>query len=203
MGLAIAPRSSAEPDTSGNRLFGRLWAIKHSCIDPNFRCESNATRRRIGRDDRAGCSALLGTDQPTIDEGIDPETNDTAVDDVTYTLATVVSEDTAGSEWTAIGATYPRDAFRVDSAGHENVTLGVDMDGDDEMEQTFDESHVSGVNNNDFSFAVTLDIGYTLQTGDVVMVTYSAVDNPDEPGEYTVAVRLNGQQTTNTTVSIE
>jgi len=51
-------------------------------------------------------------------------------------------------------------------------------------DRRFDESHVSGVNNNAYSFDVTLDMDDTLEEGDVVVVRYPAVDNPDEPGEY-------------------
>ena len=112
-----------------------------------------------------------------------------------------MGEDLAGSEWTEAGATYPREAFTVDSAAHEEIVLGVDTDG--EIGRRFDETHVSGVNNNAYSFDVTLDTGYTLQEGDVIILGYPAVDNPSDPGEYEVDLRVNGQETTTATVTIE
>jgi hypothetical protein len=62
---------------------------------------------------------------------------------------------------------------------------------------------VSGVNNNEYSFDVTLDTDYTLQEGDVVVVRYPAVDNPAEPGDYEVELRLNDGRTETVTVTIE
>jgi len=43
----------------------------------------------------------------------------------------------------------------------------------------------------------------TLEEGDVVVVRYPAVDNPDEPGEYTVETRLNGERAANAMVTIQ
>jgi hypothetical protein len=147
----------------------------------------------------AGCAGLTGDGA---DDGVQPETNGTDATGVTYAVGIEVDETTAGSEWTEIGATYPREEFVVDAAGHENITLGVDTDGDEESERSFDETHVSGVNNNAYSFDVTLDTDYTLESGDVVMVEYPDVTNPGEPDEYTVEVGLNGEQTANSTVVI-
>jgi hypothetical protein len=48
---------------------------------------------------------------------------------------------------------------------------------------------------------VTLDTGYTLQQGDVIVLGYPAVDNPSEPGEYEVD-RVNGREMTTTAVTI-
>lgn len=118
------------------------------------------------------------------------------------TLRLTVNETTAGSELSAFGATYPRDRFVVDSAQHDALFVGVDTDGDGTVEREFDETNVSGVNNNAYSFDVTLDTGYTLEAGDTVVVRYPAVDNPDEAGEYDVEVGLNGQQRANSTVTI-
>lgn len=151
----------------------------------------------------AGCSALPGSDQPDVDSGVDIEDNSSGATDVTQSIGIEVDETTGGEEWTEIGATYPRDHFTVDAAQHDQIQLGVDTDGDGESEETFNETHISGVNNNAFSFVVTLDTGYTLESGDVVMVEYPAIDNPSEPGEYTVEVGLNDHQTTNATVAIE
>ncbi|WP_436902293.1 hypothetical protein [Halovenus halobia] len=80
---------------------------------------------------------------------------------------------------------------------------GVDTDDDGEIDREFETEVISGVNNNAYSFDVTMDTNYTLQTGDVVLVEYPDVDNPDEPGEYTVETRLNDQQMADATVSIE
>ncbi|QLH77412.1 hypothetical protein HZS55_08935 [Halosimplex rubrum] len=158
----------------------------------------------------AGCSALIGsdadTDQPgatVTDDGVALEDDSAGATDVNQTLRLTVDETTNGSEWTAIGATYPRENFTVDSAQHEEIILGVDTDADGESEREFNESHVSGVNNNAYSFDATLDTDYTLSEGDVVVVGYPAVDNPDEPGEYEVDVRVNDAQNATATVTIE
>lgn len=152
----------------------------------------------------AGCSASLGGgDSPAVDSGVDAADNTTGATNVTHSVGIEVDEATAGAELTAIGATYPRENFFVDSAQHDQIRIGVDRDGDGEADRTFDERNVSGANNNDFSYDVTLDTGYTLQTGDVVMVEYPAIDNPEEPGEYVVQVRLNDRQTANASIQIE
>jgi hypothetical protein len=91
----------------------------------------------------------------------------------------------------------------VDSARHEALLIGVDTDGDGEIDRQFGESHVSGVNNNAYSFDVTLDTDYTFQQDAAVVVRYPAVDNPEEPGEDTVETRLNGARAANATVTIE
>jgi hypothetical protein len=62
---------------------------------------------------------------------------------------------------------------------------------------------ISGANNNDFSFTIELDTGYTLVEGDTVLVEYPAVDNPSEPGEYEVEVSVNEVQTATATITIE
>jgi hypothetical protein len=157
----------------------------------------------------AGCSAFTGGQSDdgqtttVTDENVVVADDDPDATGVNQTLRITVDETTAGSEWTAIGATYPRDRFAVDSAQHEAIVLGVDTDGDGELDRRFNETHVSGVNNNEFSFDVTLDTGYTLQEGDVVVVGYPAVDNPSEAGEYEVEIRLNDRQRTTGTVTIE
>jgi len=150
----------------------------------------------------AGCSASVGGDGSTADDGVELEDNSTGATDVTQSVGIEADDSTAGQELTAIGATYPRDDFTVDAAQHDQIGIGVDTDGDGELEEEFDETHVSGVNNNAFSFDVTLDTGYTLESGDVVVVEYPAVDNPSEPGEYVVEVRLNDRQTADATVTI-
>jgi len=151
----------------------------------------------------AGCSALPGSDQSDVDSGVDIEADSTGETNVTQSVRIEVNGTTAGEELTGIGASYPRDEFTVHAAKHDQIRLGVDTDGDGESERTFNETHVSGVNNNAFSFDVTLDTGYTLESGDVVTVEYPAVDNPSEPGEYTVEGRLNDDQTVDATVTIQ
>ncbi|WP_233255319.1 MULTISPECIES: FimD/PapC N-terminal domain-containing protein [Haloplanus] len=37
----------------------------------------------------------------------------------------------------------------------------------------------------------------------MIVVGYPAVDNPEDPGEYEVEVRLNGERTATGTVTIE
>ncbi|WP_132058091.1 hypothetical protein [Halorussus amylolyticus] len=122
---------------------------------------------------------------------------------VEHTLRVEVNESTAGSEWESLSATYLREEFTVDGAKHGAVALGVDTDGDGEVEQEFNETHVSGVNNNEYSFTVGLDTGYMLEDGDAVVVAYPAVDNPAESGEYDVSVTLNDDQTANGTLAVE
>ncbi|WP_135363930.1 hypothetical protein [Halosimplex halophilum] len=156
----------------------------------------------------AGCSALTGGsgdgDPTTVTgEQVALEDDSAGATDVNQTLRLTVDETTNGSEWTAIGATYPRENFTVDSAQHGEIVLGVDTDDDGELEREFDEGSVSGVNNNAYSFDVTLDTDYTLSEGDVVVVGYPAVDNPDEPGDYEVDVRVNDEQNAAATVTIE
>lgn len=154
----------------------------------------------------AGCSAISGGDggTPTVaDEQVTVADAEPGATNVNQTLKITVNESTNGSELEEIGATYPRDNFSVDSASHSAVYLGVDTDGDGEVEETFNESHVSGVNSNEYSFDVTLDTDYTLESGDTVVLRYPEVDNPDEPGTYDVEIRLNGEQSTTGNVTIE
>ncbi|USZ69439.1 hypothetical protein NGM10_06815 [Halorussus salilacus] len=157
----------------------------------------------------AGCSGAVGdpfaadeTDAAAGDvvTATDASANATGVD---HTLRVEANESTAGSELESVSATYPREAFEVEGAKHGAVELGVDTDGDGDAEREFNESHVSGVNNNEYSFTVELDTGYALDRGDAVVVTYPAVDNPDESGEYEVAVTLNDDQTENGTLAVE
>lgn len=154
----------------------------------------------------AGCSALSGggaTETAAGGEQVELENQSNGATGVNQTLRMTVGEEAAGSELSEVGATYPREHFTVDSAAHESVVIGVDTDGDGEIEQSFNESHISGVNNNEYSFDITLETDYTLEAGDVVVVQYPAVDNPDESGEYEVDLRLNGEQETTGNVTIE
>jgi hypothetical protein len=151
----------------------------------------------------AGCGGLTDTAGPGGNETVAVADKSAGATDVNQTFRIAVDGSTADTEWTSISATYPRDRFAVGSTKHEDIVLGVDTDGDGEMDREFDERHVSGVNNNEFSLDITLETGYTLQESDVVVVTYPAVDNPSEPGEYAVEITLNGRQTTIGTVVIE
>lgn len=151
----------------------------------------------------AGCGALTGSDQPDSDNGVTIENNSPGATNVTQAVSVEVDDTAAGQELTEVGATYPREDFVVRAAQHDQIVLGVDSDGDGSLEHAFNETHISGVNNNAYSFDVTLDTGYTLESGDVVMIQYPGIDNPTEPGEYTVEVRLNDGQSTNSTVQIE
>lgn len=136
-------------------------------------------------------------------ESVDVENNAPDATSVNQTLRIAADEETAGSELTAIGATYPREDFTVDTAQHEDIVLGVDTDGDGQIDREFNESHISGVNNNEYSFDVTLDTDYALEEGDVVMVQYPAINNPAESGNYEVEIRLNDGQTSTGTITIE
>lgn len=151
----------------------------------------------------AGCSGLLGSEQSEVGDNITLEDDSSGAENVTQSIGIEVDESTAGEELTEIGATYPRDNFTVHAAQHDEIRLGVDTDGDGESEQTFNESHVSGVNNNAYSVDVALETGYTLESGDVVMLEYPGVDNPTESGDYTVEIRLNDHQTSNATLTVE
>lgn len=156
----------------------------------------------------SGCAALTGSqsdEQETTvpDEQVAVADNESGATNVSQTLRIAVNETTAGTELTEVGATYPRDRFAVDAAQHEDITLGVDTDGDGELDRRFNETHVSGVNNNEYSFDIALDTEYTLQEGDVVVVGYPSVDNPTDTGDYEVLIRLNDQQNSTGTVTIE
>ncbi|AEH36218.1 hypothetical protein [Halopiger xanaduensis] len=161
----------------------------------------------------AGCSGFVGeTGAPSSDADGTLETagngtveaqNQTA--DATAANQTVqieANESVAGSEWESLSVTYPRENFTVESAQHEEIALGVDTNGDGAIDREFNETHVSGVNNNDYSFTVELDADYTLEDGDVVVAEYPAVNNPSEPGEYAVEVTLNEEQTVEGTIEI-
>lgn len=152
-----------------------------------------------------GCGALSGNGdgQATPENAVSLENDAAGETALNQTLRVTVDGSTNGTELTAIGATYPRENFTVEPAQHDAIELGVDREGDGELERTFDETQVSGVNNNTYSFEVTLDTDYTLQEGDVVLLTYPAIDNPDTPGEYAVDVRLNDAQTETVSVTIE
>ncbi|WP_253736896.1 hypothetical protein [Halohasta salina] len=151
----------------------------------------------------AGCSGLPAGDGSDAGNGTSIENDTAGATEVTQSLGITVDETTAGEELSEIGATYPREQFVVSAAQHDEIEIGVDSDGDGTAEHTFNETHISGVNNNAYSFDITLESGYTLQSGDVVTVVYPAVDNPEEPGEYTVELRVNERQTANATATIE
>jgi len=156
----------------------------------------------------AGCSAVLPGDQPqgettTAEEGVAVENSSSGATNVNQSFRIEVNESMAGAELTELGATYPRDRFTVDSAQHSEIILGVDTDDDGEIDREFNETHISGVNNNEFSFDITLDTGYTLQEGDVIVLGYPAVSNPSEPGEYDVEIRVNGEPAATGTITIE
>lgn len=151
----------------------------------------------------AGCSTDSGSgDGENGDgQGVEPADESTGARSE-QSLRLVVGEELAGSEWQSIGATYPRDRFTVQSAQHEDIFLGVDTSGDGTADEEFGPDAISGVNNNDFSFTIEVDSGYTLTDGDTVLVDYPAVDNPDEAGEYEVELTINEVQTGTVTVTI-
>lgn len=122
---------------------------------------------------------------------------------MTHTISVEITEKRAGEELSEIDATYPRDVFIVNAAQHEDVPISVDTDGDGQVEKEFNETTISGVNNNAYSYTVTLETGYTLQAGDVVTIAYPTIDHPADPGTYTVETQVNGQAAANKTVTIE
>ncbi|GAB3667100.1 hypothetical protein [Halopiger thermotolerans] len=161
----------------------------------------------------AGCSGFVGeTGAPSSDADGTPAAagNETVesqnrMADATATNQTVrieANESVAGSEWESLSVTYPREHFTVGSAQHEEIALGVDTNGDGSIDREFNETHISGVNNNDYSFTVELDAEYVLEDGDVVVVEYPAVDNPSAPGKFAVEVTLNEDQTAEGTIEI-
>jgi len=148
----------------------------------------------------AGCSSG-GSDDET-QEPVEPADN-SAGERTSQSLRLTVGEDLAGGEWQSVSASYPRDRFVVQSAQHEEVGLGVDRSGDGNADEEFGADAISGVNNNEFSFTIELDTGYTLEQGDTVLVEYPAVDNPSEPGEYEVELSVNEIQTATATITVE
>lgn len=152
----------------------------------------------FGGGDGDGGTATAGTD-----DVVDVADDSANASSVNQTMRLSANESVAGSEWESLSASYPREEFTVHSAQHGNVSLGVDTDGDGDLEREFNETHVSGVNNNEYSFTIELDTDYTLEAGDVVVVEYPAVDNPEDSGEYTVEVSVNENQTENATLTVE
>jgi len=148
----------------------------------------------------AGCSS--GGDSNDNQQPVEPADN-SAGERTSQSLRLTVGEDLAGSEWQSVSATYPRDQFVVQSAQHEEIGLSVDTSGDGNANEEFGSGVISGANNNDFSFTIELDTGYTLEQGNTVLVEYPAVDNPSDPGEYEVELSVNEVQTTTATITIE
>jgi hypothetical protein len=151
----------------------------------------------------SGCSALPGGQTGDGPPAVSAENAEPGATNVTQTLRIAADGTTNGTELSAIGATYPRDEFSVETAQHDAIAVGVDTDDDGDVDRPFNETHISGVNTNAYSFDVTLETGYTLERGDVVVVRYPAVDNPSEAGEYDVDVRLNDGQTATETLTFE
>ncbi|RKD93564.1 hypothetical protein [Halopiger aswanensis] len=161
----------------------------------------------------AGCSGFGGeTAAPSSDADgtlevagngtVDTQNRTTDATATNQTVQIEANESVAGSEWESLSVTYPREHFTVESAQHDEIALGVDTNGDGSIDREFNETHVSGVNNNDYSFTVELDAEYALEAGDVIVAEYPAVDNPSEPGEYVVEVALNEAQTVEGTITI-
>lgn len=149
----------------------------------------------------AGCSSGGDDGDDDAEKPVELADN-TAGERSGQSLRLTIGEDLSGAEWRSVSATYPRDQFTVQSAQHEKIGLGIDTSGNGTIDQEFDASVISGVNNNDFSFTIELDTGYTLAADDTVIVEYPAVDNPSEPGEYEVETSVNEGQTTTTTIMI-
>lgn len=128
----------------------------------------------------AGCSSITGTDDGSnggsgdgteADERIEVE--DGAPEEAgAQTLRIPAAESIAGQSLSAVAATYPRERFVVDSAGHDAITVGVDQTGDGTLDEEFGSDAISGANNNEYSFTVTMDTSYELREGDVVVLEY-------------------------------
>jgi hypothetical protein len=162
-----------------------------------------AAATAVGIASTAGCSGLTGGGSGgDTNESVSLQDNSAGATGVTQTLRIPVSEEIAGETLASISATYPRDRFLVDSASHEDVVIGVDASGDGALDEEFGPDAISGINNNDFSFTINLDTDYELSAGDVVMLDYPAIDNPDEAGEYEVTVALNEGPEQTVTVEI-
>lgn len=114
--------------------------------------------------------------------------------------------DADGEEWSELTVDYPKDPVDLDTSSHDEIlTIGVDTDGDGDLEETFDADGVSGVNTNDDNsdLTVTFDTGYELDAGDRVHLRYEGANNPDAAGEYDVSVRINDAGWTEGTLTIE
>lgn len=124
------------------------------------------------------------------------ETASPGADDVVHSTVVPVG-DAAGTTLETITVEYPKAEVDLATAKHEAIrTIGVDTDADGDLERTFDESDVSGVNTNDddSEMTVAFDTGYELSSGDRVRIRYEDAENPDAAGEYDVTVTLNGVQ---------
>lgn len=148
----------------------------------------------------AGCAS--GGNDSDNEEPVEPA-DSSAGEQTSQSLRLTVGEDLAGSEWQSVSASYPRDRFTVQSAQHEDIGLEIDTSGDGTADEAFDAGAISGVNNNEYSFTIELDTGYTLVEGNTVLVEYPAVENPTDPGDYEVEVSINEVQTATATVTIE
>jgi len=157
----------------------------------------------------AGCSSIAnsdgsggGSDDGSDDGGVTLGDNSTGTTGA-QTLRIPVEESVAGQSLSSVSARYPRDRFVVDGTSHDAITIGVDQSGDGTLEEEFAPGAISGANNNEYSFTVTLETDYELTTDDIVVLEYPAVANPDEPGEYGVSVTLNDEQETNVSITVE
>lgn len=158
----------------------------------------------------------LGTDEPPADGGTATPTplqddlvvaeNDTAgASGVVHSTVIEVGSGVNGTLLEEILVQYPKDVDLELSAHDELLTIGIDTDADGELEATFDESDVSGVNTNDddSELTVTFETGTTLDTGDRVVLRYEGANNPDSAGEYDVSVTLNEEQTLEGSLVVE
>ncbi|MXR50346.1 hypothetical protein GRX03_01810 [Halovenus sp. WSH3] len=163
----------------------------------------------------AGCAGLGGESEPAneqpsedagssvVETGVRAANATAGATNVTYAVGIEVTEAAAGEDLSNVGATLPQGAFTVDPIRNDEILIGIDTDGDGTIDRGFQESAVDSVDNTDNSFDVRMSSEYTLQAGDVVLVQHPDIDNPGQPGEYTVETRLNGQQTDEDTVLIE
>ncbi|WP_311171220.1 type IV pilin N-terminal domain-containing protein [Halobellus ordinarius] len=135
----------------------------------------------------------LGDDAALQEDLVVAEDPTAGADDVVH--ATVLNaEDAEGEELESVTVEYPKEAVDLDTAKHEEIlTVGVDTDADGDLEETFGEGDISGVNTNDDDsvLTVTFETGYELRADDRVHLRYGAAENPDSAGEYDVSARVN------------
>lgn len=149
-------------------------------------------------------SGDVGDGEDLQDDLVVAENATSGADGVVHS-AVVDVDAAAGTELDSVTVSYPKAAVDLGTSQHDDVlAVGVDTDGDGDLEESFDEDDVSGVNTNDDDSELTvgLDTAYTLASGDRVTVRYDDAKNPDVAGDYDVSVTVNGEQTTDGTLTI-
>lgn len=128
---------------------------------------------------------------------------------IEHAVLAEANETMDGKQLSDIKVDYGDDSADPDDvSGFDDITeVGVDTDGDDEIETNLTDD-LDGVNTNDNSrIRVAFDTTYVLSEGDTVIVQYEGVDNPNSSGEYEATVTLiahdNTEQDVEATLDIE